>query len=91
MQLTMLVWRTLPETHKAAMSAFVADTSTPPAGVEVISETHGIGIGFMLVESQDIADVYAMCAGWAHLVTIEAHPVIDGSEVKELLQNQQTS
>jgi hypothetical protein len=76
---TMIVWRTRPETHAAAVQKFTAENTLPPAGVEIVSHNHGIGIGFMLVESLEIDPVYAMCSAWAPFVTIEAHPVIDNA------------
>jgi hypothetical protein len=81
----MLVWHARPETHRAAMEKFVADNALPPQGVEVVSHHHGIGIGFMLVESLDLDPVYRMCAAWAHLVTIEAHPVIGHEDARSAL------
>lgn len=82
MQLTMLVWSTRPETHKEAMEKFLADNALPPAGVEVISSLHGVGKGWMLVESKTLDPVYTMCASWAHLVNIEAHPVINHEDAR---------
>lgn len=87
MQLTMLVWRTRAETHQQAVAKLVADNALPPAGVEVVSHYHGIGTGFMLVESAELDPVYAMCASWAHLVTIEAYPVIDQQDAVAALKN----
>ena len=86
MLLTMLVWRTRAETHQQAVAKLLADNALPPNGVEVIYHHHGIGVGFLLVESAEMSPVYAMCASWAHLVTIEAYPVIDHQDAVSALK-----
>lgn len=84
--LIMLVWKTIPTHHQNAMQQFVLGDTEAPAGVEIISDVHGFGTGFLLVKSDQIDTVYAMCARWAHLVTIEAFPVIEGKTSHKILK-----
>jgi hypothetical protein len=76
MKNTMLVWRTRPESHQKAVAQFTSGKMSSPAGVEIVSHLHGIGIGFMLVTGS-VEAIYAMCAEWASLVSIEAYQVLD--------------
>ncbi len=74
--LNMLVWKSRTETHADAVEQSLSVGAISAPDVKVLHHVQGIGIGFMLVESEKLEPVFALCSKWASVLTIEAHPVI---------------
>ncbi len=85
--LNMIVWKSKPE-NTESIAKFLADGGIkPPGGVKIRSSVHGVGVGFVLIESDSLEPVYAMCAEWAPtLASIEHVAVIEEAAAHQILK-----
>ena len=82
----MLAWKTIPQTQVEATKKFLSHGIGTASGVTIKSSYHGVGVGFVLVEADTFDPIYALCAAWGPLLTIEAHPVIQDELAKPMLE-----
>lgn len=85
--LTMLEWKTRPDSHKQSVAKLAWENVEVPEGVKVLGAWHGVGLGYFLVEHQELGPVLAMTTEWAHMVEIEAHPVVLNDEAVAVLRD----
>jgi hypothetical protein len=78
----MIVWRSHPGTHAAALEKFMHERGvrqTP--GIKILFSVHGIGSGFILLETEDYGNVANFCNEWQKFVSMEANIVIDDAQL----------
>ena len=83
----MIVWKSHPGTHADALKKLMDEGGIKPqpgqSGVKILSSVHGIGCGFILVETQDYGAVATFCSDWQSVVSVETHIVIDDAQLLE--------
>jgi Protein of unknown function (DUF3303) len=80
----MIVWKSHPGTHADALRKFVDEGGMKvQPGIHILSAVHGIGCGFILLESADYGAVADFCSDWQTVVSVEPHIVIDDAQLLE--------
>lgn len=74
-------------THKASMARFSQESATPPPNIKVLGQWHGFGKGYMVIQCSDIKAAYAYAASWSDLQDITVEPVLDNTEIIEVIKS----
>jgi hypothetical protein len=78
----MVVWKTRPDTYKAAVESFLSGGGAVPPGIKTVGRWHtpGSTLGWHLLEGDDISVLAQNVAKWGTLLEMDTYPVIEDSE-----------
>ena len=84
----MVVWKIAPDKYKEAFERFLKTGGAVPAGVKTLGRWHipGSMLGWHLVEASDMTALAVSTGEWAHLISMEVHPVIEDAEAAAAAQ-----
>jgi hypothetical protein len=83
--LTMLVCKTIPQTHNQSLAQSAQTGITSTKDMAVVSSFQGIGKTFVLIEHEELGPLLKECSRWAPLLEIEATQVIPLDEATKVL------
>ena len=79
----MTTWAFPPQNIPEGAARFLAGQAVPPPGITLLGRWHSTDCsgGFVLVETDDPAALYADAVKWADLLHLKTVPVIEDAEV----------
>lgn len=83
----MLTWTIAPERIDDVVKYFLTGKEKIPKGLKMVGRWHSAGIGWALVEADDVPTVYKFTDQWESMIRFVVTPVMDDAETAAILQS----